>query len=273
MRLAVAIGVGVVLSACSLLVSTADLSGGAEGADASSTSSSGDAQPSSTSGTTPNEAGQSDAVPIEAGRACPSGRGPVMVDTGAYCIDSTEITQAQWGEFVAALVPPSDQEARCSFNSSFTPINTGSCANTFTPQTTPNNPVVCITWCDVTAFCKWAGKRICHGDEWLGACTNNHAQQFPYPGAFDENKCNGPDHGVEASLPVGSMKTCEGGYQGLFDMAGNITELEGDCPGDQCNRRGGSFDSSSAAKCDFLLTGPLDFNTPFVGGRCCADRH
>jgi len=132
---------------------------------------------------------------------------------------------------------------------------------------------VCVDWCDVTAYCAWTGKRVCHGDEWLGACTNNHTRNYPYVGDFDKDKCNGPEHGVLATLPVGSLKSCEGSYPGLFDMAGNVTELEGDCPGDKCNRRGGSFDSSSAAKCDFLLTDSLAYFAAFLGSRCCADRH
>lgn len=275
-RFAFAVAIGVALSACSLLVSTSDLSsGGPSGPDASSSSSSSGGEGGASSSSGSIDAATQDGATTDGGSGahCPTGKGATMVDTGVACIDSTEITQAQYDDFLAEGVTASTQAARCAFNSTFTPDNTDACINTFTPKESPAKPVVCVNWCDVSAYCTWAGKRVCHGDEWIGACTKNHTQQYPYPGDFNKNNCNGPDKGIGAPVSVGSLATCEGGYKGLFDMAGNVTELEGDCPGDQCNRRGGSFDSSSAAKCEFLLTGPLGFHTPFVGGRCCADRH
>lgn len=269
---------GVALSACSLLVSTSGLTGGPERSDATvapvdgpTGAPGGDA---ANDGESVLDANRDDVVvpPGDSAAHCPAGRGPAMLDTASYCIDTTEVTQGQWSTFLAAGVSTSTLPPSCAFNPAFTPDDTGGCAGSYTPASTPNRPVTCINWCDAYAFCKWSGKRMCHGDEWMAACTNNHTQLYPYRGDYDKNACNGPDKGVGASLPVATQPKCEGGFDGLFDMTGNVTELEGDCADGDCNRRGGSFDPSSTAKCEFLLTGPRDFHTAFVGFRCCADR-
>ena len=72
--------------------------------------------------------------------------------------------------------------------------------------------------------CIRAGKRLCFLHEWRLACEGPEVRVFPYGDTYDPHACNGLDHGLERILLTGSMPTCEGGFRGLFDVAGNVYE-------------------------------------------------
>lgn len=77
---------------------------------------------------------------------------------GAYCMDATEVTNADYAAFLAANPPTSGQVAWCAWNTSYLP-----------PFGWPatgkeNHPVVRVDWCDARAYCKWAGKRALRED-------------------------------------------------------------------------------------------------------------
>jgi len=79
------------------------------------------------------------------------------VDGRSYCIDATEVTQAQYSQFLFVKKgDTSGQEARCTWNMSY-----GVTCGGFDPVARGGYPVVCIDWCDAVAFCSWAGKRLC----------------------------------------------------------------------------------------------------------------
>lgn len=108
-----------------------------------------------------------------------------------------------------------------------------------------DNPVSWVTWYGARDACLWEGKTLCPWEVWYAACSQDGIWHFPYGGTtggvddlwgyvedFEANICN--DHGTVGDSPVGYLSDCEGAYDGLFDMAGNIAEL------------GGSFDLSVA---------------------------
>jgi hypothetical protein len=71
-------------------------------------------------------------------------------------------------------------------------------------------------------------------------------------------------------VDVGSFKSCQGGFPGLFDMAGNIAEITNSCrPNGKCYWAGGSYiHGPGTASCDGLyLTGGTKIAN--VGFRCC----
>jgi hypothetical protein len=236
-------------------------------------------------------------TPPDATVTCPTGlKGPSMVSIdGTYCIDSTEVTNAQYMEFITAKgSDTSGQPDYCKWNASWTP-------GLFWPTdatSKPNNPVLAVDWCDAYGYCKWAGKRLCgqigggmtpvasfvdtDKDQWFRACTQNGAKVYPYGSTYVASSCQGADRaGMKGfSVAVGSLGSCVGGYDGLHDMSGNAFEWTDCCTaqsgnGDRCRVRGGSYYASSTyMKCSADLldaTTQRDVQYKDVGFRCCYD--
>jgi formylglycine-generating enzyme required for sulfatase activity len=255
------------------------------------------------------EAGTSDRSPIDApdggapqdgatgdASACPGTSGPssvrILRSAGDFCIDSTEVTNAQYAEFLRAgdggAIDP-----RCRWKTSHTP------AKSWPPAPGDESlPVVEVDWCDAYAFCAWAGKRLCGalgggsvatGDstnatrsQWMYACTGGGASKYAYgddnykPGVCDTN-------GV-GRVDAGSLLGCQGGYPGIFDMSGNVEEWEDSCEpaadagaeNDSCAWRGGSFndgDFPTNYRCDIsgsYYMGPRSVRAVDIGFRCCS---
>lgn len=193
---------------------------------------------------------------------CPSTRGPRLVRAGTYCIDSTEVTNAHYLEFLASKPDAATQSAVCAWNVNLEPGGTWP-----PPAERAQLPVVDVDWCDALAYCTWAGKRLCGssstladagpGDAgtWYLACSNGGTRKYPYGDTFDAEACRsaGASGGNDTLGPVGSLPTCVGGVPGLFDMAGNAAEWEDTCEdvppgatplqlrGSRCRVRGGSY--------------------------------
>jgi sulfatase modifying factor 1 len=238
-------------------------------------------------------------APVDAGTdasadagACPGTAGPAPVRVGSFCVDSTEVTNADYAAFLASPSPPAQPPA-CAWNTSFVPGAWPPAAGT------DAYPVVAVNWCDAFAYCAWAGKRLCGAigggptpfaafadpaqSQWMNACSAAGARVFPYAGAYDPAACNGkdfPDGG--ALLPAGSLATCQGGAPGVFDMSGNVYEWEDACQGDggagdTCHYRGGGYftpgpPTSTNLECAGGATLARDPGAAFldVGFRCCS---
>ena len=227
----------------------------------------------------------------DAGSACVGNAGPAAVAVGSFCVDSTEVTNAEYAAFLATHPDPAGQLPYCSWNTSFAPSTTP-------PPGSDDYPVVWVDWCDAYAYCQWAGKRLCGRlgggalapggmndpgeDEWYVACSLAGARTYPYGDAFDPTACNGPEHDAGSVLPASSLPECVGGTAGVLDMVGNADEwidscesqTDGDDGGlDDCERRSGSWEDPSGASqtCAFHRTGSRDFSDHDVGFRCCSD--
>lgn len=234
-------------------------------------------------------------------------RGPKMVAVPNGCIDSTEVTQAQYQIFLDAKgTDMSGQGPECTWNATYgAALMCG-----FDPVGHANFPVNGVDWCDATAYCKWAGKRLCGHvgggglietnnyppstgnmqpdlsrsdiSEWTAACSQGGVRPFPYAGSFMGEACNGGEHtGTRAIVEVGTTPGCVGGYPGLFDMAGNVHEWEDACaplngnpPGatDGCWFRGGSYHDPGDS-CTMAFQTPRNYvdQDCDIGFRCCAD--
>lgn len=229
---------------------------------------------------------------------CPTGRGPTMVIVGDTCIDSTEVTEAQYGLFAANVtVAQANQPPECAWNQTFA-VGVG-------PQDPPQfcssadgvRPVRCVDYCDALAFCKWAGKHLCGapgglpGDyvgfadplksEWTAACSGKGGLAYPYGNTFNDQTCNGfAGPGKGNPTTAGKLMACVGSVPGLFDMSGNVHEWEAACipgdaggaAGDLCRIRGGSmFDSDAGLlRCASENQATRSFMAANVGFRCCA---
>ncbi len=205
-------------------------------------------------------------------------------DGVSYEIDSTEVTQAAYAAYLQTNPTPDPLSAKCGWKTTFAPASEPGDANEaegltpsechpsnthYDPVANPDDPVVCVDWCDAQAYCLWAGKRLCghvgggaatdadYGDattdQWFNACSNGGTTEFPYGSTYVDGKCN--DYPAVAA--VGSTSGCHGTaapFDGIFDMSGNVAEWEDNCQDnpfdpdggisvDLCLLRGGSFET------------------------------
>lgn len=206
---------------------------------------------------------------------------------GGFCIDSTEVTNAQFNEYVVAgapLVPP--LPTACMNSAAPTPTRVQS------PELA-NVPVQgeYLTFCYAWSYCQWASKRLCgalgdggvvassadpHELEWYYACANG-AQDTVYP--YGDDLVNGACNvGADAEADAEAYAAChglDGGYALVFDLGGNVAEYVNNTD-DVGNLRpvGPSYSTpASAASCGTPNGG---FNGSLqgvvaVGFRCCAD--
>lgn len=182
-----------------------------------------------------------------------------------YCIDRAEVKNAEYKAFTdAQSVASAVQPASCAFNTSFAPATAAGCR--YDPTGLPKVPVACVDWCDAAAYCKWEGKHLCgkvgggpnasndfadaNKSAWYRACSKAGTLAFPYGQTYQMKTCIGLEN--DSVYPVSvPFIDCEGGYPGLYDMSGNVSEWEDSCNADsggtdQCLERGGSYLSSNA---------------------------
>ena len=220
-------------------------------------------------------------VPIDAG-PCPTlGDASMLVVTheaGAFCMDPTEVTNAAFDAFLAATgggrvdagVPESGLPSGCGGVQTFgRTADSGSAAQ----------PVAFVTWCSAYAYCAWAGKRLCkaivgepNNGEWAIGCTRDGRRTYSYGSTYDASACN--DLGT-GSVAVTSEIGCQGGFDGLFDMTGNVSEFVDACNSNQtiCLAAGGSFVNGASGTCGAREgQSPAVSNAADVGFRCCANR-
>ena len=206
-----------------------------------------------------------------------------------FCIDATEVTRTQYDEWLSTSPSTSGQPSACSWNDSYMP------ACEWPPGAEGDLPVVCVDWCDALAYCSGVGKRLCgkiggganaledHADatksQWYAACSSGGTQVYPYGDVFSESACNGYDSGPGRTVPVASLAGCQSavsGYQGVFDLSGNVWEWEDSCSGnagatDRCRARGADFAGGvSNLRCDHDTDRDRDRQNDDLGFRCCS---
>ena len=225
---------------------------------------------------------------------CPSGLpGPALIsleENGgiSYCIDATEVTNAQYAAFLATNPQSNPDPGPCSQETSLAPEFGWPAA-----ASDADRPVVNVDWCDARAYCAWAGKKLCGApggvsgsyldDQnpdtslWYSACSNLAADVFPYGESYAATICNGADDQNGKTLGVDLPATCTNSDSSqIFDMSGNVWEWEDTCEDDtptgDCRLRGGSFRSNQ----DSLTCAAANYaarNSKFddFGFRCCAE--
>lgn len=155
----------------------------------------------------------------------------------AFYIDKYEVTNEQYRKFVRATgykEPTGYKLMNEQWKSGFKPWSEHNFGG-------DKNPVVCVTWEDANAYCKWAGKRLPTEAEWEKSARGKlegkiyvwgdnfpplkNAGNFDDENAVDKDVITGYNDGYAFTAPVGRFTP--NGY-GLFDMAGNVWEWVAD---------------------------------------------
>jgi len=211
-----------------------------------------------------------------------------------YCIDSTEVTRAQYQAWLDTNPSTANQIADCAWNTSFTPDFPCGVYNYVCQTDCANHPRACVDWCDAYAYCQAVGKRLCGRigggsnafddydrrdlSQWYSACSSHGTFEYCYGNTADDQVCWGPNHPYTSlmTVPVGSMSGCQSplpAYAGVFDLSGNVSEWEDSCngPGEsaKCRVRGGAGASGSLT-CASDSAPPRSYIDYMIGFRCCS---
>ena len=153
------------------------------------------------------------------------------VDVNAFFIDETEVTNAQFKEFLDAT----GYKPKCKDNF----LNHW--PNGKMTAELADYPVVYVDIDDARAYAKWAGKRLPTEPEWHLAAQGTDGRKWPWGNEFDAAKCNTTNDHAELvkSYPLGKSP------YGCYNMCGNVYEMTESCRDDGHTRflmvRGGSF--------------------------------
>jgi hypothetical protein len=219
---------------------------------------------------------------------------------GEYGIDKTEVTRAQYAQWLASNPSLAGQPSLCAYNTSFVP----SCEWPAGSKT--SHPVVCVDWCDAFAYCKAVGKRLCGKigggsipkssspkdatlDQWYNFCSIGGTAIWPYvedpyagnASGYGPNMCNGADFWLTYGGTPTTVQVETGGshgcvtvlpYYGAYQMSGNVAEWIDKCNTSVCTLRGGSFvDAEYHLRCDIETVLSPNEMQPHIGFRCCSD--
>lgn len=192
--------------------------------------------------------------------------------TKGFWLQTTEVTVAQYRKFARATSRPWREAELAALGD--------------------DHPVVCVTWEDAAAYCRWAGGRLPTEAEWEYAARGGQdGQIYPWGNAASHDRANYGQTGGrdiwERTSPVASFPP--NGY-GLYDMSGNVYEWcadwyaetyygqspavdpQGPTSGQDRVVRGGSFEFIPAAvRSSSRLPWPPTLTMDLIGFRCLRD--
>ncbi len=91
------------------------------------------------------------------------------------------------------------------------------------PKGKANHPAVLVSWQDVVAYCRWAGKSFPRETQWEKAARGTHGRIYPWGNEYSSGRCNSYHEGLEKTTPVDKYPKGVSPF-GCYDMAGNVWE-------------------------------------------------
>ena len=220
-----------------------------------------------------------------ASTVCPTGlKGPALVElkspTGVrYCMDATEVTFAQYGEFLATKPDGAKVEGSCQYVifDYDDPVHPN-CIQGL--DKVLDAPARCVSWCAAREYCKWAGKRLCGRigggpistkagedddasvSQWYNACSAGGKQEFAY-GTTEKEECTAS---IFANGSVGTPPGCQSSVAEIFGLSSNAAEWE-----DACAQQPGDCPLVARFNKPSCKAWMHSSKTDFIGFRCCHD--
>jgi formylglycine-generating enzyme required for sulfatase activity len=210
----------------------------------------------------------------------------------AFHIDKLEVTNAQFGRFIAAGAYER-QPAWSALGWQWRSAQYGTMQPKVWSDTKwnqPTQPVVGISWYEADAYCRFVGKRLPTEAEWEKAARGADGRRYPWGDAAGPGRANSDESRTRRTVAVGAHTSGASPY-GVLDMAGNAAEWvadwydkayyrvgpernpRGPLAGEDKVVRGGSWDN----KLKDLPSANRWNDTPTergrkIGFRCAADR-
>jgi|GEM_PF-231583 len=189
-----------------------------------------------------------------------SERQRTRIETAAYAITKTPITNAQYAAFVAATGHPAPDVDAGTW-ASYKLIHPYERTRRFAwtggrpPKGRGGHPVVLVSFDDARAYAAWLTHRtgsrwrLPREEEWEKAARGADGHRFPWGDAFDAERLNSHDRGPFDTVPVGRFRGGASPF-GLLDAAGQVFEwtATGAGPG-RAIVKGGSWDDSGCGVC------------------------
>ena len=198
------------------------------------------------------------------------------VNLPAFRIDRTEVTNAQFCDFLNALRHSRDEWI--NLDDPDCRIRATSRRGVFrVVPGSENLPVVCVSWHGAVAYAQWLGKRLPTEAEWEKAARGTDGREWPWGNQMTGGRANislvgFPSRGLRA---VGSFSN-GASPSGCLDMAGNAWEWTASDDGESGEKitRGGAFDSLPLyARCSVRVAAAPTLRSSRIGFRCAQDAH
>jgi len=203
---------------------------------------------------------------------------------GAFAIDRTEVTIADFARFVEARGRPTEAE-RAGGGFEYAGGWTRRAGWTFRAPSgmpgRPDDPAAHVTWFEARDFCAARGGRLPTLAEWREAAfterraapTDGFATGRTYRYSVGDSPAGMNTNGDDPwprHAPTGATRR---GVNGLYDMGGNVWEWLADRRGDEAFTAGGSWWYGAAqTEAESPQWKAATFYAVYIGFRCAYDR-